>query len=83
MTKADFARLNEDRRKWRIGICQSAQCCCWLLRQLDTSITAKRPLSFYAFEIFADKRKESFLSQEESEKALQRLGFSTSPCCFV
>lgn len=80
MTKADFARLNEDRREnGESEFANPRNAAAGSLRQLDTSITAKRPLSFYAFEIFADKRKESFLSQEESEKALQRLGFSTSP----
>ncbi|QQS59711.1 NAD-dependent DNA ligase LigA [Candidatus Peregrinibacteria bacterium] len=80
MTKTDFARLNEDRREnGETEFANPRNAASGSVRQLDTSVTAKRPLSFYAFEIFVDGRKEPLLSQEKSEKTLQDFGFFTSP----
>jgi DNA ligase (NAD+) len=79
MTKDDFSQLNAYRlENGEREFSNPRNAASGSLRQLDTSITAKRPLRFYAFEVFFDGEKGAF-SQEKSEKYMRELGFLTSP----
>ena len=48
------------------------------LRQLDSSITAKRPLDIYIFNVQKSKSIE-FVSHYESLLYLEKLGFNVNP----
>ncbi len=80
MAKADFADLNEKRREnGEAEFANPRNAASGSVRQLDTSITAKRPLRFYAFEIFVNGHKRELISQQKAEALLKKLGFLTSP----
>ncbi len=80
MRKEDFAKLNELRRDdGQLEFANPRNAAAGSVRQLDTAITARRPLQFFAFEIFISQRKDVLENQERSEKYLQKMGFLTSP----
>ncbi len=80
MNKTDFQRLNQYRAEnGEAEFANPRNAASGSLRQLDTHITAKRRLTFYAFEVFLDGKKLPLETQSNGEKVLQELGFITSP----
>jgi DNA ligase (NAD+) len=80
MRKKDFEDLNMNRREnGESEFANPRNAAAGSLRQLDTRITARRPLLFYAFEIFLNGEKDALKTQSRSEAFLRKLGFFTSP----
>lgn len=80
MNKTDFQKLNEARAEaGEAEFANPRNAASGSLRQLDPHITARRRLTFYAFEIFLDGDKLALQTQEHSEQTLQQMGFITSP----
>lgn len=80
MSKKDFQQLNISRREnGESEFANPRNAASGSLRQLDTRITARRPLMFYAFEMYINGEKELLKTQSASEQFLQKLGFATSP----
>lgn len=76
--KADFERLNTERLSLGEALFANPRnAAAGSLRQLDTSITAKRKLMFYPWGIGANTLTQSFLSQKMS--FVYRLGFLQPP----
>lgn len=84
MKKRDFASLNADRAEnGEAEFANPRNAAAGSLRQLDPHITARRRLSFFAFEIFLNGEKVLLEGQKKSEQYLQKLGFLTSPIAEV
>jgi len=77
--KADFEKLNEERIKnGEEPFANPRNSASGSLRQLDSSITAKRPLTFFAYGLGAlDQGIPQ--SHSDSISLLKKLGFKTSP----
>lgn len=76
--KADFERLNEERLKNDEPLFANPRnAAAGSLRQLDTSVTAKRKLMFYPWGIGVNSLTQSFLSQKMS--FVYSLGFLQPP----
>ena len=76
--KADFERLNEERLKNDESLFANPRnAAAGSLRQLDTSVTAKRKLMFYPWGIGVNSLTQSFLSQKMS--FVYSLGFLQPP----
>lgn len=78
--KADFERLNEERA--RVGeepFANPRNAAAGSLRQLDSAVTAKRPLSFFAYAVASVGEAQLPKSHAESLAVCQKLGFQTSP----
>ncbi|MDP3641037.1 MAG: NAD-dependent DNA ligase LigA, partial [Alphaproteobacteria bacterium] len=77
LTKADFLHLNEDRKSTGNALFANPRnAAAGSLRQLDSSITAKRPLRFFAYDLVAPI---SLKTHEETLKLLETWGFSVNP----
>ncbi len=84
MNKTDFQKLNETRAEnGEAEFANPRNAASGSLRQLDPHITARRRLTFYAFEIFVDGSKLALQTQAHAEKVLQQNGFITSPFTHV
>ncbi|MFK7875248.1 MAG: NAD-dependent DNA ligase LigA [Paracoccaceae bacterium] len=79
MAHDDFAALN--RRQSKTGgklFANPRNAAAGSLRQLDSSITAERPLRFFAY-AWGDLSSKFANSQSEAIQTLQNLGFQTNP----
>ncbi len=79
MSHADFAALNE--RQAEAGkqiFANPRNAAAGSLRQLDPSITAARPLRFFAY-AWGEMSKEPFATQSEAIGELANWGFQTNP----
>lgn len=80
MNKKDFEVLNILRREnGESEFANPRNAAAGSLRQLDTSITAKRRLTFFGFELFINQQKRSLQTQKNAEETLKKMGFLTSP----
>ena len=78
ISKEDFEHLNEEREVLEEPLFANARnAAAGSLRQLDSSITKKRPLDIYCFNV--QKSELPFKSHEESLKYLEKLGFQVNP----
>ncbi|MDO5622381.1 MAG: NAD-dependent DNA ligase LigA [Paracoccus sp. (in: a-proteobacteria)] len=75
MTHADFAALNATGGK---TFANPRNAAAGSLRQLDPTVTAARPLRFFAY-AWGEMSAPLAATQYESVQALARLGFSTNP----
>ncbi len=77
LTKADFLKLNEDRKLAEEAMFANPRnAAAGSLRQLDSSITAQRPLRFFAYDLVSSV---SLVTHEETLKRLESWGFSVNP----
>ena len=79
ISKDDFEKLNEDRILEEEGQFANARnAAAGSLRQLDSNVTAKRPLDIYIFNV---QKSDSinFKTHYESLLYLERLGFNVNP----
>lgn len=77
MTKAGFLALNEaQRQQGEKTFANPRNAAAGSLRQLDSGITAKRPLVFYAYHAVGDKLGQT---HEMALNRLKTLGFKISP----
>ncbi|MDC9701760.1 MAG: NAD-dependent DNA ligase LigA [Alphaproteobacteria bacterium] len=79
MNRADFSALNEKRKaSFQSLFANPRNAAAGSLRQLDPSVTASRPLKFFAYDV-----GETSLPLADTQmgvvKALKSLGFSTNP----
>ncbi len=77
--KEDFERLNQEREENEEPLFANARnCAAGSLRQLDSKITASRPLDIFVFNV---QKCDSinFESHSESLKYLKKLGFNVNP----
>ena len=78
ISKEDFEHLNEEREVLEETLFANARnAAAGSLRQLDSSITKKRPLDIYCFNV--QKSELPFKSHEESLEYLEKLGFQVNP----
>ena len=78
--KGDFERFNAERLKLgEESFANPRNAASGSLRQLDARITAKRPLSFFAYGIADSELQNRLGSQSAIVKYLATLGFKTSP----
>ncbi len=78
--KADFERLNDERSsQGEEPFANPRNAAAGSLRQLDSSITAKRPLSFYAYAIASLGEEPLPRSHADALVLSRTLGFQTSP----
>ena len=79
ISKDDFDKLNEDRLMEEEGQFANARnAAAGSLRQLDSKITAKRPLDIYIFNVQKSDSIE-FKTHYESLLYLEKLGFNVNP----
>ena len=79
ISKDDFDKLNEDRLMEEEGQFANARnAAAGSLRQLDSKITAKRPLDIYIFNVQKSDTIK-FTSHYESLLYLEKLGFNVNP----
>ena len=79
ISKADFEKMNQEREENEEEIFKNARnAAAGSLRQLDSKITAKRPLDIYIFNVQKIEGK-TFNSHFEELKYLDELGFNVSP----
>ncbi|WP_207216298.1 NAD-dependent DNA ligase LigA [Candidatus Finniella inopinata] len=79
MTKSDFERLNENRQQEdESPFANPRNAAAGSLRQLDSSITAKRPLYFFAYAYFTSEPNGD-KTQEEILNTLKTWGFPVNP----
>ena len=77
--KEDFEKMNEERIANEEPLFANARnAAAGSLRQLDSSITAKRPLDIFVFNVQKSDTKK-FQSHKESLEYLQELGFNVNP----
>jgi DNA ligase (NAD+) len=93
MAKKDFEKINEERKKENLSLYANPRnTAAGTLRQLDTSIVAKRNLKFFAYDIqlemsSLDKEDKEILiknflggwSQEKVNQKLKEFGFLVNP----
>ena len=78
MEISSFERLNKENEELGLKIFANPRnAAAGSLRQLDTSITAKRDLSFFGYTVFFDKDKQPKTHYESIQK-LKELGFKTA-----
>ena len=79
ISKNDFEKLNQEREENEEELFANARnAAAGSLRQLDSSITKKRPLDIYIFNVQKIEGKE-FSSHFEELKYLSKLGFNVNP----
>lgn len=79
ISKTDFEKMNEERAYEDETLFANARnAAAGSLRQLDSSITAKRPLDIYIFNVQKIEGKE-FNSHYEELEYLEKLGFNVNP----
>lgn len=79
ISKANFAKLNEQRaREGQPVFANPRNAAAGSLRQLDSSVTAGRPLEMYVYNI-SDSRSLSSDSHGEVLGMLSKMGFRTNP----
>ena len=77
--KDEFEKMNEERQLKEEPLFANARnAAAGSLRQLDSTITASRPLDIYIFNV-QKAEKGKFTSHYESLKYLEKLGFSVNP----
>lgn len=77
LTKADFLTLNENRKQGGEALFANPRnAAAGSLRQLDASITSKRPLQFFAYDLVAPI---SLKNHEDTLQLLESWGFSVNP----
>ena len=77
--KKDFEKMNQEREENEEEVCANARnAAAGSLRQLDSSITASRPLDIYIFNVQKIEGKE-FNSHFEELEYLDKLGFHVNP----
>ena len=82
ISKDAFEHLNEEREVLEEPLFANARnAAAGSLRQLDSSITKKRPLDIYCFNV--QKSELQFTSHEESLEYLEKLGFQVNPIHMV
>lgn len=79
--KADFERLNKDRLANNLAtFANPRNAASGSLRQLDSKITAKRPLTFFAYSVNFQSNKTNNIDKHSlGIKWLKELGFNVSP----
>ncbi|SHI41545.1 NAD-dependent DNA ligase LigA [Lutispora thermophila] len=83
ISKKDFEKLNALREEMEEPLFANPRnAAAGSLRQLDTSITAKRPLDIFVFNLESIKGKE-FKTHVEALEYLKYLGFKTSPYLII
>lgn len=79
ISKKDFEKMNKEREENEEELFANARnAAAGSLRQLDSKITAKRPLDIYIFNVQKIEGKE-FNSHYEELKYLESLGFNVNP----
>ncbi|MEO0410722.1 MAG: NAD-dependent DNA ligase LigA [Pseudomonadota bacterium] len=79
MSKADFTALNERQiAEEKSAFANPRNAAAGSLRQLDPSITASRPLKFFAY-AWGDMSALPFAAHSEALEWLENLGFPTNP----
>ena len=79
MEISSFERLNKENEELGLKVFANPRnAAAGSLRQLDTSITAKRDLSFFGYTVFFDKDKQPKTHYDSIQK-LKELGFNTNP----
>ena len=79
ISKADFERMNQEREENEEELFANARnAAAGSLRQLDSSITKKRPLDIYVYNVQEITGKE-FTSHYEELLYLEKLGFNVNP----
>lgn len=79
ISKADFEKMNEERAYEEETLFANARnAAAGSLRQLDSTITAKRPLDIYIFNVQKIEGKE-FNSHYEELEYLEQIGFNVNP----
>ena len=77
--KEDFEKMNEERIANEEPLFANARnAAAGSLRQLDSTITAKRPLDIFVFNVQKSDTKE-FISHKESLEYLESIGFNVNP----
>ncbi len=77
--KEEFEKMNEERAQNEEPLFANARnAAAGSLRQLDSSITAKRPLDIYIFNVQKCESK-TFTSHADSLEYLKKLGFNVNP----
>jgi len=75
----EFERINKERKKNGEALFANPRnAAAGSLRQLDSSVTEKRKLSFFAYDIDAYRGKEMPETQEAELKKLKKLGFTVN-----
>ena len=79
ISKKDFEEMNQEREENEEELFANARnAAAGSLRQLDSKITAKRPLDIYIFNVQKIDRKE-FNSHFEELEYLEKIGFNVNP----
>ena len=79
ISKSDFEKMNQEREENEEELFENARnAAAGSLRQLDSKITAKRPLDIYIFNVQKIEGKE-FNSHFEELEYLSKLGFNVNP----
>ena len=79
MSHADFAALNERQRAEEKPVFANPRnSAAGSLRQLDSSVTARRPLKFFAY-AWGEMSEEPFETQSEAIACLNSWGFTVNP----
>lgn len=79
MSHADFAALNERQRaEEKPEFANPRNSAAGSLRQLDSSVTARRPLKFFAY-AWGEMSEEPFETQSEAIACLNAWGFTVNP----
>ena len=80
MTKSGFNKLNESqRKKGEKTFANPRNAAAGSLRQLDSRITATRPLSFYCYAIGKTEGGKAIATHSDSLKQLREWGLRTNP----
>ena len=80
MPKSSFEKLNEDsKEKGEKLFANPRNAAAGSLRQLDSSITAKRDLSMFSYTAIVEKSDSSPLTHWDSIQYIKGLGFKTNP----
>ncbi len=80
MPKTSFEKLNEESlQKGEKVFANPRNAAAGSLRQLDSSITAKRDLSMFTYTAIIEKAKEQPLTHWDAIQYIKKLGFKTNP----